>query len=783
MSVLTSNGYLVVSGGTVAIDPPLTMVAVQESTGIRCSGTVTGAPTSIAIYLSAAVGGTYHGVTTVAVAADGAWRANLIAPGGPGDYLVQARRGTDIVTVALTVSAVSVPPPPVNPPPSDGGTTTTPPPSVPSLVPPPPASAGTVAQFDVRNDGATDLPARVITVARPFAVGALAAGLVGAQVDNIAPLAADGSTRVAAITLAVPALAAGTSYRASLAAASHIPGLAVPTSAAPLTVDLNITAMGVDPANVNGVLALATPNVVHLDLSSNIAVSTDYWMRGPLATQVRVKVPVVNALSVIADVTFYSDSNVKCDVVFDNTTTFCPAGGPLTYSATVSYGGVVKYTMPSTTQWQYTVWAADPVWSGTAPSYNVAHPPADLIATGFFDEYDIAKAVPASPATTGAAFAPLAGGNFDKQQGDTGGRPDIGPSPQWIQPMVVAQTPEAYNYAKEMSRQYGGNPIYARDVNTGDWIKLTDRPTMQFDTTFPAGQHQPTKLQDGGITIRSGWQPDGNHAPNPHQGPALLTGDRWRFDLLTGQAAWSVSWMNPAAGYRNGAQGLICVPGTQVRGQAWNVRQLMVAAALSLSQGAYYAQLVDNNLSGLLADADAVATSQGETGYIVRGVYGTAGNFAPWQQDYFGHSMLIGERMGFAKCATILDRMRPFLASALCVGRFGDWKFNNRPAYNLTWAPLPNGPYTFSAIQVASGGAMANGDAQKPHNYNIATGEGWADGDIGGYLAATRGLMRAMARRNRHPDWLAARDNIEANWPPALNDAFMAGYAQFDYVR
>lgn len=755
---------------TVTNNPPLTVNVVQDALGLAVSGTKnTGAPATITIHFYAgpwtANGWQNHGIGTWTNQADGAWGPNghivNASFAANTQYTIEARIGTTYAahTTFTTVDPASFQTGGTTPPPAGGGTTTPPPPAVTAIAPPPPAPAGILAQFDVRNETATDFPARIITTGRPFASGALTAGLAGAQVDVTAP-----NNRAAAITLAVPAIPAGGSYRASLASGSAMAGAPVAVSAVPLTVDITVTALGIDPNNVNGVLALATPQTYHLDFSAPIAASTDYWMRGPLVTEVRADLPVVNALHAIADVAFYADGNVRCKVALANDLTLGAAGGPVVYSATVSYGGAAKVSVSNVTHWQYQILPLDTVWSGDAPQHHVAHPPSDLIATGAFSEFDLTSVYDLSklPTATGSAFAPLAGGNFDRNQGDTGGRPDIGPSPLWITPWIVTQSRQAADYAKAQSDAYGANPIYFRDAATKDWMRLDQHPTFWVSRDLPAGQGWPIRLQDGGKTLRSMWEPDGAHQPRPHFAPALLTGERYRYDFVTGNAAFSVLWYNPS--YRSNDKGLINSQ-TQVRGRAWDLRMFLDAAFASKSQGDLYAAIVDNNLTNMLTEATSLATKQGEMGYIVPGVYGSGVVMAPWQQDFMGHVLLIGLDLGFDKCGQVLDAMRPFLASACIPGRFAGWNPASRASYNLQLYPV-GGPYTFAATQTAPSSASAkDSGTQTPHSYQLANGNPWPNGDVAQYIDAIRALLRVMARRNRHPDWAAARDWVEANFP------------------
>jgi hypothetical protein len=625
-----------------------------------------------------------------------------------------------------------------------------------------------VAQFDVQNNGTAVIPARVIRTARPFVQGALPATLAGVQVDALANHSG-GSVKLGGIALHVPDIAPGTAYRATLAAGTAAAGNPVATAAVPLVVTLSIKS-----ANS---AAISPPEVHILDFSAEIAASTDYWLHGPLATQVRARQSVKNALSVVVDTTFYADGRVENDIQLRNTWAMGVTGGDITFDLTVTYGGVIRLQHTDLTAlWQYQM-PHFVVWATDEPVYNVAHPPADLLATPAFYEYDlVAGADPSNiPVTPAGGFGWLNPGPYPVYMGQTGVPTDIGPDPEWAAAWLLTQTEAGRDYALACSDCTGSIPWYMEDVTTGDFMSVVTRPGLWADSRQAAAQGgltqgipQKYSYYDASHNVvvveMSGWNVDAAHQPSGNYVAYCLTGDRYRHDLMVGQASWNVMSMNPQNGYRNGVSGIVVTNATQTRAVGWSLRELVRVAFASKSHGAEYSTLVDNNLSYLLAQANGAGKAQGEAGWWIQGQYGIPEQIAPWQQDYGAASFIQADRMGFTKATQLLMAQAGFIA-----GRFlpqaGGWQPVNGIVYNMQamsdsqFTPI----MTWAAIQAATG--MRSGSGPAPNGWTALDGTPWPPNTFLQYYLMALSNLRYLAKHlgAAEPRFIQARDWFAAN--------------------
>jgi hypothetical protein len=359
--------------------------------------------------------------------------------------------------------------------------------------------------------------------------------------------------------------------------------------------------------------------------------------------------------------------------------------------------------------------------------------------------------------------------------GQTGVPTDIGPDPEWAAAWLLTQTQAGRDYALACSDCTSSIPWYMEDVTTNDFLSLSVRPNLWADSRqAPAqggltqGIPQKYSYYDASHNVvvvpMSGWNVDAAHQPDGNWVAFNLTGDRYRHDLLVGQAAWNVMSMNPQNGYRNGAQGIVVTNATQTRAVGWSLRQLLRVAFASKSHGAEYNTIVDNNLSYLLAQANGAGKAQGEAGWWVQGQYGIPLQIAPWQQDYVAAALSHADRMGFAKARQLLLAQAGFIA-----GRFlpqaGGWKQVNGIVYNMgamsdaQFTPI----LTWAAIQAAT--ALVSGEAPAPNGWTAADGTPWPPNTFLQYYLMAISNLRYCAKHlgSVEPRFIQARDWLEAN--------------------
>ncbi len=519
----------------------------------------------------------------------------------------------------------------------------------------------------LQNPTRAALPPRPTSFGTGFARGALPAGgtlsasigghPVAAQLDVHATWD-DGSARWASVTVAAPALPPGGAVAVALSPASGgAPGTTLPWAAPAL-----------------GVTLLGST----LDLGAALRNAPDAWLRGPLAVQRRVDLPVPGdaggALHLVADVTCLAGGGVVADVQLrrdvatvqeSSSATVQTPLPPLSYDLAVTLDGRTT-TEHVAAHELYQDWHL--VLGETA--VNVQHDVAALVEAGLVPPYDLRLGVSEAPGTVYAAErtalgrvgwgAPLALNDVTPGMNTTGGRADIGVTTAANAIWLRTQEDAARRFALGQADAGGAVPWHFWNARAGRWWDVADAPQLwatakqgnyaQYFTHAmpPQGAGQP-------------WDVAASHAPNLDYVPALLTGSRFWRDMQQAQATavLALSWPPNRAPTND-----VIFGGVEVRSVAWTYREVVEAMALADPGSVPLA-----HLQGFLrhswdwwnapAQAPAWATREGETALYVPDRY-TPGTMAPWEQDYLVGVVALGATLGDPGAAARL----PDVASA-----------------------------------------------------------------------------------------------------------------------
>ncbi len=652
---------------------------------------------------------------------------------------------------------------------------------------PQPAAAGQLVGVVLQDAGGAALPAQVVSFGEVFAPGQLAAGTAllatvggvteAAQVDA-RTFNADGSVAEATVSLLAPVLAAGQSAGVMLsrggATAAAPLDLAAASLGHTLTASLQLTGAGAGATSVTlDLLAL-----LRTALANGTAT---YWERGPLATQARVDVPVAGSYHLVADVTATADGNLTATVQFDDDLAEGAAGGAATVAgASLTLDGTTTTVASNLVQFQYED-LSQVVGTGSAGSINVQHDVAALERTGAVADYDTSIGVDAGwmglEASAEAApgwNAPLGADGLTQYMPQTGGRADIGPTTQGNAAWLLTQDPTAAAYALGQARAAAGIPWhFAYD---GGWLDTRFDGDIWTDLRGgPAGY-------TAGLTqqmdqTNNGWTPDQAHQPDLDYDAFLLTGDRFFLDQLNAQAAFSVTEEWPGVRLTAGQDDNL-INGSQIRGAAWNLREVDEAAwanPAGSTEGTYFAQVAADNWSWLMAQLPSWTAAEGQSHGWIPGNY-TPGGMSPWQQDYFASTAVAAAEHGNADAVTFLK-----WAANFEVGRFlnaaAGFNPSNGVAYELGFETVGGAvvsPTSWAQMQADT--AALGGD----------NGAGWShsDGDytmlalqaLAGYVTvlgspdALRAYGWLLASGAPHSDLAALQDNGQLAIAPRLAD-------------
>ena len=601
---------------------------------------------------------------------------------------------------------------------------------------PQPTAPGQIVGLVLQNTGAGALAPQEVTFGQIFTEGAVPAGgqlfatVNGVQVPvqmDVKTTYPDGSAQSAVLTMEQPALAANSStgVMLSLAPAGTTPPAAIGLASAlansnySLSVDLNLH-------NADGTTTPLSVNVVSAMEAALQNGTATYWLQGSQATQARVDIPVTGSLHLTVDLTAYADGTFSADVQFNNdlapttsgdSPTYLPAG-TLTYDAAIVQNGSTAYSVSNLTQYQYQDWHQLVYSNGSGPQVNIQHDIAYLEQTGAIANYDLTTGV-STTTLSGEASAlsaagwntPLAANGVTQYMPMTGGRGDIGPTTAANTIWLMTQNAQAAQYALGQANAAGAVPWHYFNPATGQWLTTNDYANLWTD---PGYHTNGTTVLAQPVSTSTGWTADLSHQPNLAYDAYLLTGSRYYLDQMNAQAAWSESgyWPYP----RNSGQGIV-VTGNQVRGSAWELRQLVDSAYASpngSAMKAYFTQMVNNNFAYLLQQIPTWTTQQGTAhGYLPEN-WGSTPEVAPWQQDYFASTVIAAAEMGNQQAVTFLKWESNFL-----VGRFlpqPGWNQHDGAAYQLIAYNTSTGTFYTSWAQIEQATAAAG----------LSNGSGWS---------------------------------------------------------
>ena len=557
----------------------------------------------------------------------------------------------------------------------------------------------TLTDITIQNTSRTEQADVVFTFGQPFAAGDLKAneGLVGVLRDgtrvplqlDVKATHADGSVRHAVVSGMLPQMAA-TQTSIALKSASAPAASTLPTPADLLNAGFSAsvrTVIGGQPYTASADAALA-------------AGGASAWLQGPVANEWLLSAPLKNAqgaahphLTARFAVRWYAGlKRAKVDVIVENAWAYEPSPQNFTYDLQVQVGGKTAYTADALTHYHHARWRKT-FWWGSEPQVNLRHNMAYLIGTKAVPSYDT-DLVPSEAGLNALAqrwatakTGPMAPGLVMTYMPETGGRPEIGPLPQWAALYLLSMDPRAKTVMLGSGDLAGSWPIHYRDKSTGLPVSLVDHAYMTVlgragDTVNPRTRQSDAFPACGGDckTAPYNYHQDSPHQPSFAFVPYLVTGDHFYLEELQFWANYNMLQLNP--GYRGYEKGL--VKSDQVRGQAWSLRTLGQTAYITPDTDplkSYFVQRVANNLDWYAEtyvksppNALGVIDGSGQYAFTAAGYNTAAGDktgIGPWQDDFFTWSVGHLAELGFDAASPILAWKAKFpvgrmMASGYC---------------------------------------------------------------------------------------------------------------------
>lgn len=669
-----------------------------------------------------------------------------------------------------TAQLPSTPPPPVTQPPAAPAPVTQPPaapapvaqPSAPTPVAPFSCDAAAITCLQITSTGNTTQASVPLTFGQPFKAGdwrASSQGLVAkvdgavipAQVDEVSSHR-DGSTRFAVVSAQLSNLGAGQSKIINL----YTGAKTAQTPVVPANPDWNLeveTQLFDDSGNVTATL-VAKPQA---QLVAQIANNNGRRLSGAVASEYTVVTDFKDKSTGVKhphlSARFHTrlvdgGSRIRTDVVMENTRTFTAAPGNITYSMVVKRNGATLHTQPKFThnhhaRWHKVVWSG----SGAEPQARVLHHMPYFLASRAVWNYDLSVKIPESSLASRhanflkkrseqAAMGPMANLMLTPAFGSTGGRPEIGPLPQWTAVYLVSQDDRAREVMMALADTAGAVPVHYRDEDSGSPVDLERRPQIALRVVRHLSQ-PPLPAMVNGETI---WTADVAHQASFSYVPYLLTGDAYYQDEMMFWASWNMAGLNPE--YRGRGTGLLNTE--QVRGQAWGMRALgEVSRALpdGHEMKPYFQSRLANNLQWF---HEAYITKpkprRSPLGATFDDYMGD--RTAPWQGDYMAIVLAQLVENGEPLASDILNWISRFnigrvtsdaqgFCAARAPGYFWTVKAKDGPMFN-TWSEVTAANYPADVGKSCTDVPVTDG-------YPL-----WA----GGYAATIRTMLAATANVN-----------------------------------
>ena len=703
-----------------------------------------------------------------------------------------------------------------------GTSATTSPPSD-SAPPPPPTGAsspetalpspsgGTLPSIVVEHLATTEQSNTPLTFGQVFAAGDLSSesslsavrsdgSAVPLQID-VKATHADGSVRHAVLSGIVPRLAAAETRTLSL-----VRGQAAPSGTP-------VTPQALLASGFKAALSIELDGQTYRASADELLHGGQYttWLSGPIVSEWLVSAPLKTAagaahphLSARFAVRAYAGTDkARVEVIVENNWAYEPGPQNFTYDTQLLVGGSPVYSQTALTHFHHARWRKT-FWWGAEPQLHLRHDSAYLRASKAVPNYDPSLTISAAALTelgnrwSAASKGPMGSGLLVTYMPTTGGRPDIGPLPQWSATYVISMDRRAKDSVLGSGDLAGSWPIHYRDKLTGLPVSLKDFPYMTIagrpsDTVNPATKKSEAFPACGGTctTAPYNYQADTAHQPSLAFLPYLVTGDHFYLEELQFWANYNVLNANPH--YRLLSKGV--VKNEQVRGQAWSLRTLGQAAYITPDNHplkGYFTEIVGHNIDwyntayttaspnqfGVL---DGSSGSFASTGYTTPSGPGTG--LAPWQDDFFTWSTGHLVELGFSDAVPLRAWKAKFPVGRMTAPGYC---WIDGATYALAVRPSGTSPLYTSfaeAYQATMRGTDGTGAAIPLVN---STGARYLDQTCGSQAQADWRTRADLDAKTRRGPWLAGEmtgystspAGYPSNMQPALAAAVDAGIPQ-----
>jgi len=527
------------------------------------------------------------------------------------------------------------------------------------------------------------------------------------------------------------------------------------------------------------------------------------WLSGPVANEWLVSAPLKTLdgvehphLTARFAIRSYTGINkARVDVTIENDWAYESAPQNFTYDAEILVGGKSAYAKTGLTHFHHARWRKV-FWWGAAPEVDVKLDIPHLIASKALPNYDTSIVISSAALSSleqrwaSKDTGPMGPGIVTPAMPMVGGRPDIGPLPQWAAMYLLSMDPRAEKVTLGGGDLAGSWPIHYRDKKTDRPVSLIDYPYMTLlghpgDTVNPATGKSEMFPACGGdcSTTPYNYNPDGNHQPSMAYLPYLVTGDYYYLEELQFWANWNMVQANPY--YRGFEKGL--AKWNEIRGQAWTLRTLGQVAYITPDSDPMKQYFVDRvqynldfyNTTFTQGNPNQLGVLDGTASFAPIAYTTPSGpqtGLAPWMDDFFTWSVGYLAELGFVDAQPLLAWKAKFPVGRMTAPGYC---WIDGAAYALAVRPSSSSPL-YSTFAEAYQATMRNADGTPMVN---STGARYLDQSCGSQAQADwRTQKDKDGKVNRSP-WAAGEmtgyasftEGFPSNMQPALAVAAASG--------
>lgn len=433
----------------------------------------------------------------------------------------------------------------------------------------------------------------------------------------------------------------------------------------------------------------------------------NYWLKGPVCTEVIVNKQLNNSLHASWEARFYPGSNfgARISSVMENVE--ANFRGNINYSVSIRTGvgnlstafSKDSFQHNESSRWKKTLWIGS-----QPPEVEVHYDLPYMITTGAIMNYNTSLNIPESILTSAYSRWKstnrdiMGNGILQEYFPTTGGREDIGILPTWTVRYLLSMDNRMREIMLNSADMAAGCPIHYREHDQAKNsyrlpVSVKDRPSVITTSEYAHTQGTSTDRLPAPIgATNTTWAIDRAHQGSFAFIPYLITGDHFYMTEMIYWAAYNISSGAYDSNWgRDYSRGLIR---DQVRGEAWAIRNIADAAAFANDESytqQYLEEIVNNNIAEWMSEKDRYPLnnwgidSYAQTSGMRSGIKDVT---SPWMEDFMLLSLHHMKLLGF-KTEQIIDWYSQFI-----INRFSHPDFNwyNGPGYRFP-AVLSDGSY------------------------------------------------------------------------------------------